>query len=76
MDTRGNQVSDLDDIELHWEKYNLEVGAVFRPGIETPVSPTAYDALEIGGSAKTTFCSTTMRTRRIVLQEHQTLRNH
>ena len=50
-DTSGYQVSDLDDVELYWENSQLDVDAVFRPGIDTPFSPTAFDDLEIGGSA-------------------------
>ena len=54
MDTGGYQVSaaDLSDIELYWEKDQLDVDAVFRVGIDTPFSPTAFDDLEMGGSAE------------------------
>ena len=52
LDTSGCQVSaDLDDVEFFWENDQLDVGAVFRPGIDTRFSPTALDDLEIGGSA-------------------------
>ena len=48
LDTSGYQVSaDLDDVKFHWEKYQLDVDAVFRPGIDTPFSPTAFDDLEM-----------------------------
>ena len=30
----------------------MDVEAVFRPGFHTPFSPTAFDDLEIGGSAE------------------------
>ena len=30
MDTRGYQVSDLDDVDFYWEKNQLNVDAVFR----------------------------------------------
>ena len=47
------QVSaDLDDVEFYWESDQLDVDAVFRPGIDTPFSPTAFDDLEMGGSAE------------------------
>ena len=52
MDTSGYQVSYLDDVEFYWESSQLDVDAVFRPGIVTPFSPTAFDDLEMGGSAE------------------------
>ena len=53
LDTSGYQVSaDLDDVEFYWENDQLDVGAVFRPGIDTLFSPTAFDDLEMGGSAE------------------------
>ena len=52
LDTSAYQVSaDLDDIEFYWENDQLDVDAVFRRGIDTPFSPTAFDDLEMGGSA-------------------------
>ena len=53
MDRSGYQVSaDLDDVESNWESDQLDVDAVFRPGIDTPFSPTAFDDLETGRSAE------------------------
>ena len=53
LDTRGYQVSaNLDDVNFYWEKSQLDVDAVFRPGIDTPISPTAFDDMEMGGSAE------------------------
>ena len=54
MDTSGYQVSaaDLDDVEVYWERDQLGVDAVFRPGIDSPYSLTAFDDLEMGGSAE------------------------
>ena len=54
LDTSEYQVSsaDLDDVEFHWENDQLDVDAIFRPGIDTPFSPTAFDDLEMGGSAE------------------------
>ena len=52
LDTNGHQESaDLDDVELYWENDQLDVDAVFRPGLDTPFSPTAFVDLEKGGSA-------------------------
>ena len=45
-------MSVLDDVEFYWENYQLDLDAVFNPGIETPFSPTAFDDLELGGSAE------------------------
>ena len=53
LDTNGYQVSaDLDDVEFYWENDLLDVDAVFRPRIDTLFSPTAFDDLEMGGSAE------------------------
>ena len=52
MDTSEYQVSDLDDVEFYWERDQLDVDNVFRPGIDTLFSPTAFNDLEIGGSAE------------------------
>ena len=48
LDTSSHQVSDLEDIEFNWEKSQLEMDAVFRPGIDTPFSPTTFDDLLVG----------------------------
>ena len=53
MDTSGNKVSaDMDDVEFYCKNDQLDVDAVFRPGIDTPFSTTAFDDLEMGGSAE------------------------
>ena len=54
IDAIGYQASaaDLDDVELYWENDQLDVDAVSRPGIDTPLSPTAYVDLEMGGSTE------------------------
>ena len=48
LDTSSYQVSDLEDIEFNWENSQLEMDAVFRPGIDTPFSPTTFDDLVMG----------------------------
>ena len=48
LDTSSYQVSDLEDIEFNWESSQLDVDAVFRPGIDTPFSPTTFDDLLMG----------------------------
>ena len=53
-DTSGYQVSaDLDNVEFYWEngQLQLDAHAVFRPDIDTPFSPTAFDDWEMGGTA-------------------------
>ena len=55
LDTGGYQVSAaaaLADVEFYWENDQLDVDAVFRPTIDFAFSPTAFDALEMGGSAE------------------------
>ena len=48
LDTRSYQVSDLEEIEFNWEISQLEMDAVFRPGIDNPFSPTIFDDLLMG----------------------------
>ena len=48
LDTSSYQVSDLEDIAFNWENSPLDVDAVFRPGIDTPFSPTTFDDLLMG----------------------------
>ena len=48
LDTSSYQVSDLEDLEFNWE--NSQLDAVFRPGIDTPFSPTTFDDLSMEGS--------------------------
>ena len=49
LDTSSDQVSDLENIEFNWEKSQLDMDAVFRPGIDTPFSPTTFDDLSMEG---------------------------
>ena len=48
LDTSSYQVSDLEDIEFNWEDSQLDMDAVFGPGIDTPFSPTVFDYLLMG----------------------------
>ena len=48
LDTSRYQVSDLEDIEFNWENSQLDMDSVFRPGIDTPFSPTVFDDLLMG----------------------------
>ena len=48
LDTSSYQVSNLEDIEFNWENSQLDMDSVFRPGIDTPFSPTVFDNLLMG----------------------------
>ena len=48
LDTSSYQVSDLEDMEFNWENSQLDMDAVFRPGIDTPFSPKTFDDLLMG----------------------------
>ena len=48
LDSSSYQVSDLEDIEFNWEDSQLDMDAVFRPGIDTPFSATTFDDLLMG----------------------------
>ena len=66
LDTSSYQVSDLEDIEFNWENPQMDMDAVFRPGIDTPFSPTTFDDLLMGdGSVE----------NRIVLDEEEDKEN-
>ena len=52
LDTSSYQVSDLEDIEVNWEKSQLDMDAMFRPGINTLLSPTTFDDLSMEGSVE------------------------
>ena len=49
LDTSSYQTSDLEDIEFNWENSELEMDAVFRPGIDTPFSTVTFDVLSMEG---------------------------
>ena len=52
LETSIYQVSDLEDIEFDWEKSQLDMDAVFRPGIDAPFSPNTFGDLSMGGSVE------------------------
>ena len=52
LDTSSYQVSDLEDIEFNWENSQLDMDAVFRPGIDTPFAPSTFDDLSMEGSVE------------------------
>ena len=74
LDTSSYQVSDLEDIELNRENSQLDMDAVFRPGIDTPFSTTTFDNLSLEGSVENPLCWTKRKTRRkLLLQQHPSL---
>ena len=52
FDTSSYQLTDLEDIEFSWESSQLDMVSVFRPGIDTPFSPTTFDDLPMEGSVE------------------------
>ena len=52
LNTSSYQVSDLEDIEFNWEDSQLDTDAVFRPGKDTPFSPTTIEDLSMEGAAE------------------------
>ena len=52
LDTSSYQLSDLEDIEFNWENSQLDMDAVFRPGVDTVFSPTTFDDLSMEGSVE------------------------
>ena len=52
LNTRGYHVSDLADMEFNWENDQLDLDAVFRPGIDTPFSPTTFEGSSMEGSVE------------------------
>ena len=75
LDTSSYQVSDLEDIEFNWQNSQLEMDAVFRPGIDTPFSPTTFDDLLMGdGSVENSIVLDKKKTRRmLLLHQHPSL---
>ena len=47
LDTSSYQVSNLEDIVFNREYSQLNMDAVFRPGIDIPFSPTTVDDLSM-----------------------------
>ena len=52
MDTRGYQMTDLEGIEFQWQDLDLNMGAIFRPGKDTPFCPSNFSDFEMGSMAE------------------------
>ena len=46
-DTRGYELSDLKDIQFSWEDPAVDMDSVYRPGIDTPFSPSIFNDFQI-----------------------------
>ena len=49
-DTRGYELSDLEEIGISWEDPAVDMDSVYRPGIDTPFPPSVFDDSHMGGS--------------------------
>ena len=57
LDTRSYHMTDLHDIEINWENSQLDMDAMFRPGVDTHFSPTTFDDLLMKGSVENSIVS-------------------
>ena len=74
LDTSSYQVSDLEDIEFNWENSQLEMDAVFRPGIDTPSLQQYLTIYLWREQLKIPVCWTKSKTRRmLLLQQNRNL---
>ena len=49
-DTSGYELSNLEDIEFSWEDPAVDLDSVYRPGIDSPFSPSIFDDFQMEGS--------------------------
>ena len=52
LDTSSYQLTDLDGIVFNWKNSQMDMNAVFRPGIHTPFCPGTFDDLSMEGSVE------------------------
>ena len=50
-DTRGYELSDIEDIEFNWEDPAVNMDSVYQPGIDTPFYPSIFDYFQMGSTA-------------------------
>ena len=55
IDSSGYQMSDLDDIEFHWDDPVLDMDAVFLPGKDTLFSHSMYTNFQMGSMSENTI---------------------
>ena len=77
MDKWVYEPSDSEDIEFSREKPQVELNVDFRQGRDTPVSPAAFNHLEMGKRdlPKTSVCWMKKKTETTFLQQPQYLSN-
>ena len=71
LETSSYQVSDLEYIEFNWENSDLNMDAVFRPGIDTLFLQLLLMIYRWRDQLKTPLCWTKRKTRRMLLFLHQ-----
>ena len=49
-DTKGYELSDLEDIKFSWKDPAVDMDSVYRPGIVTQFSPSIFDEFQMEGS--------------------------
>ena len=49
-DTRGYELSEVEDFEFCWEDHAVYMDSVYRPGLDTPLSPSIFDDFQMRGS--------------------------
>ena len=52
LDTSSYQGSDLEDKKFNWKNSQLDMDSLFRPGIDTPFSPTTFGDWSMEGSVE------------------------
>ena len=71
-DTRGYELSDLEDIEFTWEDLAVDMDSVYRPAIDVPFFPAIFEDFQMEGStAANSKVVDHEETRRIQLQQQQ-----
>ena len=62
-DTRGYELSDLEDIEFSWEDPAVDMDSVYRPGSDTNFSPSIFDDFQMEGSTAANLIIVNVRGR-------------
>ena len=73
LDTSSYQLTDLEDMEFIWEISQLDMDAVFRPGIDTPFLQLHLTIYRWRGQLKAPLYWTKRKTRRMLLHQHPCL---
>ena len=50
-DTRGHELSYLEDIEFSWDYPAVDMDSVYRPGVDTPLLSSFFDDFQMGSTA-------------------------